>query len=196
MVVPSSFNHANPGNCWPALITCPVVVVLQVGESLAIELHGHLGKWRMSRVRICPTQIQNGVGEFSALFLVQVANAQENLGDDVLVEPGLSRRWNRGIFPGDPARRVGHAAVFFGKARAGQAIDRGVDLLLFFGCNSRRSPEFAGLIRINFAHHQPVGLLQCIDVLVRVRTDHYAVHSEGQHALDLAVVHVVPDVGP
>src|ERR1700678_1109352 len=100
----------------------------------------------MSRVGISPTQIQNGIREFSTLLLIQVANPQKNLRDDVLIEPRLSRRWDGGIFPGDPACRVCHAAVFFGKTRTWQPINRSVDRLLFFCRNSRRSPEFAGLV--------------------------------------------------
>ncbi len=53
----------------------------------------------MGRVCVGPTQIQNRVGEFSALLLVEVPNAQENLRDDVLIEPRLSGRRNSGIFP-------------------------------------------------------------------------------------------------
>src|SRR5271170_765490 len=104
----------------------------------------------MLGVSVSPTQIQNRVGEFSSLFLIEVAYPKENLRDDVLIKPRLSRRWNGGIFPGDPARRVGHAAVFFGEARTGQTVDRGLDVLLFVGRNSRRAPELAGLILINF----------------------------------------------
>jgi hypothetical protein len=45
----------------------------------------------------------------------------------------LARRRNGGIFPSDPARRVGHAAVFFGKTRAGQTVNRRLDVLLLIG---------------------------------------------------------------
>src|ERR1700727_59772 len=100
----------------------------------------------MGSIRICPTQIQNGVGKFSAILLIKVANPQENLRDDVLVQPRLAGRWNGGIFPSYPACRVDHAAIFFGKARAGQPVNRGIDVLLFFDSNSRSSPELAGLI--------------------------------------------------
>src|SRR5579863_6772311 len=113
----------------------------------------------MSRVRIGPTQIQNGVREFSTLFPVEFTNSQENLCHDVLVEPCLSRRWNRSILPGDPTRGVGHAAILFRKTRARQPVNRGLDGLLFLGCNSRRSPELTGLVLVDFAHDEPVGLL-------------------------------------
>ena len=59
-----------------------------------------------------------------------------------------------------------------------------------------RFPELAGLVRIDFADHQPVGLLQGVDILLRVRTDGDSVHAEREHALDGAAVHVVPDFGP
>src|ERR1700691_742356 len=98
----------------------------------------------MGRVCIGPTQIQNWVGEFSAVFLVESADAQENLRDDVLIEPRKSRRRNCGIFPRDPARGVGHATVFSRKPRARQTINRGRDVLLLFGAMPRRSPELAG----------------------------------------------------
>src|ERR1700691_852834 len=98
----------------------------------------------MSPIRVCPTQIQNGVGKFSAFLFVEVANPQEDLRNDVLVQPRLSRWRNGGIFPCDPARGVGHAAIFFGKARAGQPVNGGIDVLLFFASNSRSSPELAG----------------------------------------------------
>src|SRR5208282_4244337 len=102
----------------------------------------------MGRVCICPTQIQNGVGEFSTLFSVEGTNPQENLRDDILIKSRLPGRWNCGIFPCDPTRRVGHAAVFFGEARAWQSIDRCIDVFLFFGSDPRRSPELAGLVLV------------------------------------------------
>src|SRR5271166_4709631 len=108
-----------------------------------------MGKWWMSRIRIRTIQIQNRVREFSAVFLVEVTNPQENLRDDVLVKPRLARRWNGRIFPCHPARRIGHAAIFFGETRAWQAVNRGLNVLLFFGRNSRCSPELAGLVLIN-----------------------------------------------
>ena len=75
-------------------------VVFQIGQGFAVEFHRHLRERRMSRVRVGPTQVQNGVGEFPAFLFVEIANAQENLRDDVLVEPRLARRRNGGIFPG------------------------------------------------------------------------------------------------
>src|SRR5580698_4355807 len=106
----------------------------------------------MSCVSVRPTQIQNRVGEFSAFLLIEIANPQENLRDDVLVKPRLSWRWDRGIFPRHPTRGVGHAAVLFGKACAGQAINCGLDVFLFFSRDPWGTPKLAGLILVNFAH--------------------------------------------
>jgi len=48
-----------------------------------------------------------------------------------LIQASLARRRNGCVLPLQPARRVGHGAVFFSEASAGQAIHRGVDGLSF-----------------------------------------------------------------
>ena len=179
------FNHNLPG-----------LVVLQVRQRFAVQLHRHLRKRRVRRIRISPAQIQNRIREFSAVFLVEIPNAQENLRNDVLIQPRLSwRRYGR-IFPSHPPRGIRHAAVFFRKARAWQPVHGRIDSPLLVGRDSRGPPELAGFILINFAHDQPIGLLQRVDIFIRVRADHHAVHSERQHALHFAVVHIVPDMRP
>ena len=68
----------------------PGLIVFQVREGFAIEFHGDLRERGMFCISVSPTQIQNGVREFSAFFLVESADAQENLRDDVLVEARFS----------------------------------------------------------------------------------------------------------
>ena len=150
----------------------------------------------MRRVGVGPTQIQDRIRKGSAFFLIQVAYAQKNLRDDILIETRLTWRRHRRIFPSDPAGRVGHASIFFRETGAGQTVNRGVDRFLLVLGYARRSPKVAGLVLINFANYQPIGLLQCVDVFVGVRADHHSVHAERHHSLDLAVVHVFPDMRP
>src|SRR6516164_3024333 len=90
----------------------------------------------------------------------------------------------------------GGSAVLLGKASAGKAVDLSLDLGLVFRGRARSLPESAGLVRIDFPNHQPVRLLQCIDVLLGVRTDHDAIHPERQQALHFAAEHAVPLVCP
>ncbi len=113
----------------------------------------------MCRVCVAPREIQDRVGELAAFFLIKIAHAQENLRDDVLIESRVSRRWDGRKLPGHPTGRIGHAAIFFRKSSAGQAIHSRVDCFLFFEAYSGGSPEFAGLILIDLADNQPVGLL-------------------------------------
>ena len=108
----------------------------------------------------------------------------------------LSRRRDRDVLPLQPARRVDHGAVFLGEARARQPVDGGVDLLHLLRRGARRLPEGAGLVGIDFADHQEVGLLQGVDVLLGVGADHDPVHAEGEEAFHLAFVHVVPVLDP
>ena len=62
--------------------------------------------------------------------------------------------------------------------------------------NAGRAPEFAGFVGIDFAYDQPVGLFQSVDILVGVGANHDSIHAERENALDLAFVHVVPDIDP
>src|SRR5580704_11259331 len=107
----------------------------------------------MSRVGVRPGQVKNWIGELSALFLVEGSDTQENLRNDVLVQPGVARRRNRSILPCHPARRIRHTAVFFSEAGAGQPVHGSLDGLLLLRSDSRSAPELTGLIRINLTHN-------------------------------------------
>jgi hypothetical protein len=108
----------------------------------------------------------------------------------------VGRSGQRCVLPLQPARRIHKRPILLRESRAGQLIHRGVDLLHFLRCRARRLPEGAGLVGIDFAHHQEVGLLQRVDVLLRIRTDHHPVHAEGEDAFHFAFVHVVPVLDP
>ncbi len=116
-----------------------------------------------------PAHVQDRIGELAALLLIQVADVHEDLREDVLVQPRIARHRQRGILPLQPARRVGEAPVLLRKPGARQTIDRRLDLLHLVRRRAGRPPELARLVRIDFADHQPVGLLQCLDVLSAYR---------------------------
>src|SRR5258705_422484 len=82
------------------------------------------------------------------------------------------------------ARGVYEGTVFLSETSAGETVDGRVDFLHVLGSNTGGTPELAGLVGIDFADHQPVGLLQCVDILVRIRTDHHAIHAEGEDSLN------------
>src|SRR5882762_6417181 len=100
-----------------------------------------------------PSQVENRIGKLSALLLVQIADLQENLRDDVLIEPRVARRRQRRIFPLEPARRVGEAAVLFREPGARQTVYRRVDLLLLLWRGAGSVPELARFVRIDPADH-------------------------------------------
>ena len=50
-----------------------------------------LGERRMLRIGVGPGEVQDRIGELAAFLLVQLAHPQEDLREDVLVEP-RSRR--------------------------------------------------------------------------------------------------------
>ena len=79
---------------------------------------------------------------------------------------GLARRRQGRVLPLQPAGGVGHRAIFFGESGAGQAIDRGLDIFHFVRGDSRRLPELAGFVLVDFADDQPVGFFQCIDIFL------------------------------
>src|SRR5205085_7578110 len=87
-------------------------------------------------------------------------------------------------------------AVLLGKARTGQAINRRRDLRHLVFRDARRTPELARLVRVEFTDDEPIGALQSVYVLARVRADHHAVHAEGEETFDLALIHVVPQLRP
>ena len=140
--------------------------VLEIGQGLAVDLLGELGQRWMQRIGVGPGEVQDRVGELAALLLVQLPHLQEDLRHDVLVQPRLPRRRQGHVFPLQPARGVGHRPVLLGEPRAGQAIDRGVDLLHLVLADTRRHPELAGLVRIDLAHDEEVAFLQGLDVLL------------------------------
>ena len=140
--------------------------------------------------------MQNRLGKLPAFLQVQFAHFQEDARKDFLVQFCFSRGRQGSIFPLQPARGIDEGAVFFGKARAWQAVDRGLDLLHLALRDARRLPEFAGFVGVNFSDHQPIGFLQGFDILVRIGANGHAVHAEREQPLDVAAVHVVPDVGP
>ena len=113
-----------------------------------------------------------------------------------MIKTGLAWRRHRGVFPLQPPCRIRHAPVFLGESCARQPVHRGIDLLHLIRCDARGTPKFTGFIRVNLAHDEPVGLLQRVYILLLVRPNHDAIHSEGQHALDRAAIHVVPDFHP
>src|SRR5262245_56062362 len=100
------------------------------------------------------------------------------------------------MLPLQPSRGVDERPILLSEARAGQAINGRVDLLYLFGWDAGRAPELARLVRIEFADDQPVSLFERLDVLPRIRSDHYAVHAEGEDPLDVALIHVIPDFDP
>ncbi len=167
-----------------------------VGDRAAVQLFGDFGQRRIVGIRVVPGQIQNRIRELAALLLIQLAHLQENARQNFLIELGVARRRNRRPLPLQPARRIDEGAVFFGESRAGQAIHLGLDVLHLLRRDAGRLPEAAGLVGIDFADHQPVGFLQRVDVLLRIRPDGNAVHAERDQAFHLAAIHVVPDVRP
>ena len=167
-----------------------------VGERFAVEFFCDLGERRVVGVRVGEGRVQNGIGELAAFLLIEVTNLQEDGREDFLVEPRLAGRWNGNVLPLQPARGVHERAVFFREACSRQAVHGGVDLLHVVRGDAGGAPEFAGLVGINFANHQPVGFFQGVDILIRIGADHDAVHAEGEDAFDLALVHVIPDIHP
>ena len=148
------------------------------------------------RIAVGPGEFQNRVGKFSTLLLIQLAHLEKDLRHDGLIEPAIAGRRQRRVFPLKPARGIGERAVLLRKARAGQPVDRGLDALHLLRSDTRRFPKLARLVRIDLAYHQPICLLERLDILLGVRADHHAVHPEGEEALDAALVHVVPNLSP
>jgi hypothetical protein len=171
--------------------------VFEIGERFAIHFFQYFCQGRIQAIAVIPSEIQNWIGELSAIFFVQIADFQEELRHDSVIEPAITRQRNGGVFPKQPARGIREGTIFFGKAGAGQAVDRGLDLFhVALGDNARGLPEFAGLVGINFADDEPLRFFERIDVFVGIGTNGHAVHAKGKHALDGALVHVVPQVGP
>ena len=116
--------------------TCPVGYILDgglrlfvdhVGQRLAVDLLGALRQRRVPRRGVSPRHVQYRVGELAAVLLVELADPEEYLRQDILVQAAVSGRWQGGVLPLQPARRVDEGAVFLGKAGAGQPVDRGLD---------------------------------------------------------------------
>ena len=91
-----------------------------VGERLPADLARNLGERRVIRLRVRPTKIQNGIGKDAAFRAVQIANLEEDLREDVLIQPGVSGRRQRGVLPLQPTRRVDECAVLLGKPAHGR----------------------------------------------------------------------------
>ena len=167
-----------------------------VGQRAAAELLGNFRQGRVRRIRIVPGKIEDGVRELAAFLLIKLANLQENAGQDLLVQLRVSGRGHGGPLPLQPAGRVHERAVFLRESRPRQTIYLSRNVLHIRGGNARRFPKLAGLVGINVAHREPVGLLQGLDHLLRIRPDGDRVHAERHHAFHLALVHVVPDMRP
>src|SRR5207253_11096231 len=101
-----------------------------------------------------------------------------------------------GVLPLQPASGVDEGAVLFRESRTRQAVDDCVDVFHIVFGDSGSSPEFAGLVREDFAYHEPIGFLQSRDILFGAWTDRHTVHSEGEQTFDLSVVHSIPHLYP
>src|SRR5216684_5697963 len=73
--------------------------ILEIGERLAIDFLQYLGQGRARWGAVIPSQVQDRIGELPAVFFVEFADLQENLGHDCLVQPGISGRWYGRILP-------------------------------------------------------------------------------------------------
>ncbi len=150
----------------------------------------------MLGLRVGPAGVEDRIGELAPFFLIEIANLQEDLREDVLIEARVAGRRQRRVLPLQPARGIDERPILLGEARARQAIDRRRDLLHVVRARAGRAPELARLVGIDLADDEPVGLLQRVDVLARIRPDLHTVHAEREDALDVACVHLVPDLRP
>src|SRR6185503_7250560 len=128
--------------------------------------------------------------------LIKLSHLDEDSREYFLIHFRAARRRHRGVLPLKPASRVYERAILFGESRARQPIDGRVDVLHLVFRYSGSLPEFAGLIREDFAHNQPIRFLERVDVLFGAWTNRYAVHAEREQAFDLAVVHSIPHLDP
>src|ERR1700685_2206055 len=124
-----------------------------------------------------PGQVQNRGGELAAFLFVKLPDLEKNLRDNVLIETAFAWGGHRNVLPLEPARRVCHRAVFLGKSGTCQAIDGRVDGLHLLRTNSRRLPKLAGLIGIDLAHNEEIGLLKRTNVLLPAGSNGKRVHA-------------------
>src|SRR5438477_9846387 len=150
----------------------------------------------MLRIGIRPGQVLNWVRKFATLGFVKLPRPEKDLRDDVLIQTSLARRRKGDVLPLEPAGGVGHRAIFFREAGAGKPIDGRLDIFHFVRSDSWRLPEFAGLVFVDFADDQPVGLLQRLDIFLRVGTDGHSIHPECEETLYGSAKHAVPDLSP
>ncbi len=170
--------------------------VLQVGECLAVDLLQHFGERRVEWIAVIPGQVEDRIGKLPALLLIQLADLQENLRQNRLIQARIAWTWDRHVLPLQPTGRVGEGPILLRKPGTRQSINRGLNLLHLLGRDPGRSPEFARFVGIDFADDHKIRLLERIDVLFRVWADLDAIHPEGEEALDNSLVHVVPEEGP
>src|SRR5438094_2590816 len=105
--------------------------ILKICQRLAVDFLQHLSEGRTRWDSVVPRQVQDGIGELAAVLFVQLADLQENLRHDGLVQPGVSRCRQGRILPEQPARGIGERTVLLGKTSARQTVHRGLNLLHF-----------------------------------------------------------------
>ncbi len=139
-----------------------------------------------------PRQFQQRIGEFAALGLITLAQAQEQFAHDANVSSRFAGAVGALPVPLQPAAAVDQRAVLLGEASGGQANHFGLDLHAFHVVvRPDVVPELRGFGGQRIHHHQPLEFGQCTHdpVLVRQRGD--GVEALAHVAVDLALAHQV-----
>ena len=166
-VVPSSRNAANPGSCCPAFSERFGLLVADIGQRLAVDLLRHLRQRWMVRQRVVPRRVQDRIGKLATFLLVQLADLQEDLRQNVLIESAVARRRDSAAyFHCSQRAELTKVPSFSANPAPGSRYTVVLICFISSGSGARRLPEGAGLVGIDFAHHQEVGLLQRVNVLL------------------------------
>ena len=170
------------------LLSLPVLLATHravLGEDAVVQLGDLFGV-----VPGGPVHVHQRLGERTAFLLVQVFDLVHDVHDHVAHGAALADGLGRLVMPQEPAARVGHGAGLFRPLGRGQQKDLG---LYGLGVNAGPAPVVRGLGVVDFAHYQPVQVVQGAADLVRVGHALGRVVGEHEAALDLLLVHAVEE---